>query len=131
MVYSITVHLRSLPDETSISKIKAKLVEASRIYSSDHETLSWFVSQSTSDPQDFTIIERYKNEDSQKFHLENPYWKTFDPFVKPLLEKPMDLRRSVELENSRGEEDLLEGDMVQGKDFMGKVQEYQAKCKSG
>lgn len=25
------------------------------------------------------------------------YWKTFDPFVIPLLEKPMDLRRSEEL----------------------------------
>ena len=41
-----------------------------------------------------------KNRQSQKYHLENPYWKTFDPYVNPLLEKPMDLRRSEELESS-------------------------------
>lgn len=34
---------------------------------------------------------------SQKYHLNNPYWQTFDNFVKPLLERPMDLRRLEEL----------------------------------
>lgn len=38
---------------------------------------------------------------SQKYHLENPYWKTFDPYVIPLLEKPMDLRRHEELDTSK------------------------------
>lgn len=38
---------------------------------------------------------------SQKYHLENPYWKTFDPYVIPLLEKPMDLRRAEELDTSK------------------------------
>lgn len=38
---------------------------------------------------------------SQKYHLENPYWKTFDPYVIPLLEKPMDLRRFEELDTSK------------------------------
>jgi hypothetical protein len=38
---------------------------------------------------------------SQKYHLENPYWKTFDPYVVPLLEKPMDLRRHEELDTSK------------------------------
>lgn len=38
---------------------------------------------------------------SQKYHLENPYWKTFDPYVVPLLEKPMDLRRFNELDTSK------------------------------
>jgi hypothetical protein len=38
---------------------------------------------------------------SQKYHLENPYWKTFDPYVKPLLERPMDLRRHEELDTSK------------------------------
>lgn len=38
------------------------------------------------------------SEQSQKYHLENPYWKTFDPYVIPLLEEPMDLRRLEELE---------------------------------
>jgi hypothetical protein len=38
---------------------------------------------------------------SQKYHLENPYWQTFDPYVIPLLEKPMDLRRFEELDTSK------------------------------
>ena len=38
---------------------------------------------------------------SQQYHLNNPYWKTFDPYVLPLLEKPMDLRRSEELDTSQ------------------------------
>lgn len=38
---------------------------------------------------------------SQKYHLENPYWKTFDPYVIPLLEKPMDLKRHEELDTSQ------------------------------
>ncbi|KAK9481639.1 hypothetical protein V1527DRAFT_479039 [Lipomyces starkeyi] len=78
MVYTIVVHLRAKPDAECISKLHAKLLEASSIYSKDHETLSWFVMQS-------------------KYHLENPYWKTFDPYVIPLLEKGMDLRRFEEL----------------------------------
>lgn len=89
-----------------IPKLKAKLLEASSIYSKDKETLSWFVMQSVHDPRDFTIIERYESEDSQKYHLANPYWKTFDPAVLPMLEEikggnvnggKMDLRRNEEL----------------------------------
>lgn len=101
MVYVITVHLHANDHPDSVDKIKAKLIEASRVYSKDKETLSWFVSQSTSDPRDFTIIERYEQESSQKYHLENPYWKTFDPYVIPLLDRPMDLRRSEELDTSK------------------------------
>ncbi|KAG8164532.1 hypothetical protein KVR01_006450 [Diaporthe batatas] len=101
MVYVITVHLHANDHPDSVDKIKAKLIEASRVYSKDKETLSWFVSQSTSDPRDFTIVERYEKESSQKYHLENPYWKTFDPYVIPLLDRPMDLRRSEELDTSK------------------------------
>ncbi|KKY30588.1 hypothetical protein UCDDA912_g09446 [Diaporthe ampelina] len=101
MVYVITVHLHANDHPDSVDKIKAKLIEASRVYSKDKETLSWFVSQSTSDPRDFTIVERYEQESSQKYHLENPYWKTFDPYVIPLLDRPMDLRRSEELDTSK------------------------------
>ncbi|KAI5278291.1 hypothetical protein KEM54_004695 [Ascosphaera aggregata] len=97
MVYTIVVHLRAKPDPECISKLRAKLLEASAIYSKDKETLSWFVMQSVHDPQDFCIVERYLQESSQKYHLENPYWKTFDPYVIPLLEKDMDLRRFEEL----------------------------------
>jgi hypothetical protein len=35
-----------------------------------------------------------------QYHLENPYWKTFDPYVIPLLAKDMDLRRYNELDTS-------------------------------
>ncbi|KAF3765816.1 hypothetical protein M406DRAFT_257996 [Cryphonectria parasitica EP155] len=101
MVYTITVHLHANDDPASVEKIKAKLIEASRVYSKDKETISWFVMQSTSDPRDFTIVERYENEGSQKYHLENPYWPTFDKYVIPLLDKPMDLRRFEELDTSK------------------------------
>lgn len=60
MVYTITVHLRAKDDPTAISKLKNKLIEASRVYSKDNETLSWFVMQSVHDPRDFTIVERYE-----------------------------------------------------------------------
>ncbi|KAF4980690.1 hypothetical protein FZEAL_3358 [Fusarium zealandicum] len=101
MVYTIVVHLYAKEDQESISKLSAKLIEASRVYSQDKETLSWFVMQDTKDPRAFTIVERYEHESSQKYHLENPYWQTFDPYVIPLLEKPMDLRRLEELDTSK------------------------------
>lgn len=62
MVYTIIVHLYAKADEESISKLKAKLVEASQVYSKDKETLSWFVMQDTVDPRKFSIVERYLKE---------------------------------------------------------------------
>jgi hypothetical protein len=64
---------------------------------------------------------------SQQYHLNNPYWKTFDPYVIPLLAAPMDLRRLEELDTtvtSAGahyHEDAVKaetsvGDMYQGTD---------------
>ena len=38
---------------------------------------------------------------TSRYHLENPYWKTFDPYVLPLLENDMDLRRYNELDTSK------------------------------
>ena len=73
MVYTLVVHLRAKAD--AIEQVHAKLNEASAIYSKDKETVSWLVMQSVHDKQDFTIVERYENEGSQKYHLENPYWK--------------------------------------------------------
>ncbi|VUC25955.1 unnamed protein product [Clonostachys rosea] len=104
MVYTIVVHLYAKDDKEAIAKLNAKLIEASRIYSQDNETISWFVMQDHKDPRAFTIVERYEQESSQKYHLENPYWKTFDPYVIPLLEKPMDLRRFEELDTSKAVE---------------------------
>src|SRR6185295_14641212 len=99
----LVVHMRAASaDPTVIQKLKNKLIEASRTYSKDKETVSWFVMQSIHDERDFTIVERYERESSQKYHLENPYWKTFDPYVIPLLEGgKMDLRRYEELDTSK------------------------------
>ena len=33
--------------------------------------------------------------------MQDPYWKTFNPYVEPLLERPMDLRRFNELEENK------------------------------
>ncbi|RYP47205.1 hypothetical protein DL768_006681 [Monosporascus sp. mg162] len=101
MVYTLTVHLYANEDPESIEKIKLKLIEAARVYRQDKETIDWLVMQDVHDPRAFTIVERFEKESSQKYHLENPYWKTFDPYVVPLLAKPMDLRRHEELDTSK------------------------------
>lgn len=62
MVYTIVVHLYAKDDAEAISKLSAKLVEASQVYSKDHETLSWFVMQDVADKRKFTIVERYLKE---------------------------------------------------------------------
>ena len=100
-----------------MQKLKDKLVEAAAVYRKDKETLDWHVMQdpkvtssdagrlsnpltSASSAQDdtkFAIVERYEQESSQQYHLNNPYWKTFDPYVIPLLAKPMDLTRWEEM----------------------------------
>lgn len=72
MVYTITVHLRANAEPSSVEKLKAKLIEASRVYSQDKETISWFVMQSTSDPRDFTIVERYEQESVSLAGCETP-----------------------------------------------------------
>ncbi|CAE6532539.1 unnamed protein product [Rhizoctonia solani] len=50
---------------------------------------AWLVHRDPKDPLKFAIVERFMNEDSQKYHLENPYWATFDPYVQPLLSHPI------------------------------------------
>ena len=62
MVYSITVHLYANEHPDSIPRIKAKLVEAARIYRKDKETIDWLVMQDVNDPRAFTIVERFENE---------------------------------------------------------------------
>ncbi|WVQ72652.1 hypothetical protein IAR50_002211 [Cryptococcus sp. DSM 104548] len=88
MVYTIVVHLQSLPE--AVEEVKAKLKEASEIYRKDKETLDWYVMQDPKDQTKFCIVERYEQESSQQYHLNNP---TFDPYVVPRLAKPMDLTR--------------------------------------
>ncbi|CDZ98036.1 Dimeric alpha-beta barrel [Phaffia rhodozyma] len=91
MVYTIVVHMRAKKGEEV--KLYEKLKEASRVYRQDKETIDWFVMQDPKDSTKFCIVERYEHESSQKYHLENPYWKTFDPYVIPLLDGDMDLTR--------------------------------------
>ena len=100
MVYTITVHLYANENPDSIPLLKAKLIEAAKVYRKDKETIDWFVMQDVNDPRAFTIVERFEQESSQKYHLENPYWKTFDPYVIPLLSGKMDLRRHEELDTN-------------------------------
>lgn len=85
--YTLVVHLYAKDDQEAIKKLSAKLQEASQVYSNDKETLGWFVvtvpystlcrglifssrsvMQDTKDPRAFTIVERYANEGSQKYH---------------------------------------------------------------
>jgi quinol monooxygenase YgiN len=62
MVFTLTVHLHVNDQPESIGKLKAKLIEASRIYTKDPGTLHWFVMQDKVDPRAFTIVERYEEE---------------------------------------------------------------------
>lgn len=62
MVYTIVVHLYAKDDPKAIAKLNAKLIEASRVYSQDKETISWFVMKDHKDPRAFTIVERYEQE---------------------------------------------------------------------
>ncbi|KAK8107711.1 uncharacterized protein PG998_009724 [Apiospora kogelbergensis] len=101
MVYTLTVHMYAKDDAECIEKLKLKLIEAARVYRNDKETVDWFVMQDVHDPRAFTVVERFEQESSQKYHLENPYWKTFDPYVIPLLAKDMDLRRHEELDTTK------------------------------
>jgi quinol monooxygenase YgiN len=73
MVYTIVVHLYAKPEAEAIAKLKAKLVEASTVYSQDKETLSWFVMQDVSDERKFTIVERYLKESVCPYLSKTPH----------------------------------------------------------
>lgn len=62
MVYTLTVHLYANDKADSIERIKAKLIEAARIYRKDKETVDWIVMQDVHDPRAFSIVERFENE---------------------------------------------------------------------
>ncbi|MCJ1411743.1 hypothetical protein MMC19_005835 [Ptychographa xylographoides] len=105
MVYTLICHLYTLPDAASIAKVKSKLIEAARIYRKDKETVGWAVMQDVHDPRKFSIVERFAQESSQQYHLSNPYWKTFDPYVVPLLVRPIEVLRHEELVGEEEEEE--------------------------
>ncbi|KAJ6591208.1 hypothetical protein DFH09DRAFT_1306831 [Mycena vulgaris] len=97
MVYTVVVHLYAKEGKEVEEKLRNTLHEASQAYLKDQETLSWFVMQNRKDPRAWCIVERYEQESSLKYHLQNPYFKTFGSAVGPLLEKPGDLRRFNEI----------------------------------
>ncbi|KAJ3026954.1 UNVERIFIED_CONTAM: hypothetical protein HDU68_004742 [Siphonaria sp. JEL0065] len=98
MVFTLIVHLYTKDDQEAIAKVATKLVEAAQVYSKDPETISWFVMQDHVDKRAFTIVERYERESSLQIHTANPFYAEFGAFVRPLLEKPSDIRRLNELE---------------------------------
>ncbi|KAI1821383.1 hypothetical protein F4861DRAFT_542007 [Xylaria intraflava] len=108
MVFTVVVDLRAKAGKEPIAKVHAKLNEASAILSKTKGTVSCFVMQAVDDPQSFSIVERYEDEASQKIHLENPYWKTFEAFLLPLIEGIETPRRFEELAPFEGEADLLQ-----------------------
>jgi quinol monooxygenase YgiN len=61
-MYTLTVHLHCNEDPESIVRLKAKLVEAARVYRKDKETADWLVMQDVHDPRSFTVVERFENE---------------------------------------------------------------------
>ncbi|GAA6059471.1 hypothetical protein JCM10212_005410 [Sporobolomyces blumeae] len=95
MVYTLVCHAQVKPEH--VEDMKNKLVEAAAIYSKDKETIQWLVHQDTKDETKFVIVERFEHESSQKYHLENPYWATFNPAVEPWLVRPIDIGRFNEL----------------------------------
>lgn len=107
MVFTIIVHLAVKSEH--VDKVNAKLIEASRVYAKDKGTIDWFVSQGkkivlfwylkediiyhskidVADPTKFAIVERYEQQSDLQTHINNPYYKLFGAYVKPLLSKPI------------------------------------------
>lgn len=51
----------------------AKLREAAAVYKKTPETIDWLVHQDVHDAKKFVIVERFEQESSQKYHLEEPW----------------------------------------------------------
>ncbi|KAJ7701861.1 hypothetical protein B0H17DRAFT_1195073 [Mycena rosella] len=102
MVHTILVHLYAKEGKEVEEKMRTTLTEASQIYIKDQETIAWFVMQDHTDPRAWCIVERYEQESSVKYHVENPHYKVFPVQIGPLLDtdKPlhMDIRRFNEID---------------------------------
>ncbi|KAG7377403.1 hypothetical protein PHYBOEH_000885 [Phytophthora boehmeriae] len=101
MVFTFVCHLYAKEGKDIEEKMRNKLIEASKIYSKDAETIDWHVMQDDSDPRKWTIVERYESKSSLKIHMANPYYPTFGPAVGPLLAKKPELLQHNELETSK------------------------------
>ncbi len=47
-----------------------------------------------------TFVARHSDQ-THRYHLGNPYWKTFDPYIIPLLEKDIELHRYNEIDSEQ------------------------------
>lgn len=68
--------------EDCVDKMVKKLKESSEIYRKDEGTIDWIVSQDVNDPKKFGIVERFESKYHTRFHLENPYWASWNPEVE-------------------------------------------------
>ncbi|CAF4031847.1 unnamed protein product [Adineta steineri] len=53
------------------------------------------------DPTKFAIVERYEQQSDVQTHINNPYYKQFGAYVKPLLTKPIELHSLAEMDTSK------------------------------
>ncbi|GAA5872899.1 hypothetical protein JCM1840_005883 [Sporobolomyces johnsonii] len=95
MVYTLICHAEV--KEAHIQDMVDKLREAAAVYKKTPETIDWLVHQDVNDPKKFAIVERFEKESSQEYHLNEPYWATFNPAVEPWLTKPIEILRFNEL----------------------------------
>ncbi|CAF1630365.1 unnamed protein product [Adineta ricciae] len=98
MVVTVVVHLTAKNEH--VDKVKAKLIQASRVYVKDQGTINWYVHQDATDPTKFTIVERYEQGSYAQAHVNHPYFKEFCSYVNPLLAKPWEIHQLVELDTS-------------------------------
>lgn len=99
MVFTIVANLQA--KQEYIPAIKAKLIDASRVYQEDKGTIDWFVHQSRNDPSSFIIVERFEDEAGVKVHQENPYYKAFGLYMGPILAEPVRVQQFNELDTSK------------------------------
>ncbi|WVW79513.1 hypothetical protein I302_101482 [Kwoniella bestiolae CBS 10118] len=87
MVYIVVVFVEVKPE--SIEAVKKRLSEAAKIYEKDPETLEWSLRQDVSNPQRFTIIERYERESSlTEIHKKNPIFPETVAWLREQVTKP-------------------------------------------
>ncbi|CAF1319907.1 unnamed protein product [Adineta steineri] len=101
ILYTLYTAVHLAVKSEHVDKVKAKLIEASRVYAKDKGTIDWFVSQDAADPTKFAIVERYEQQSDVQTHINNPYYKQFGAYVKPLLTKPIELHSLAEMDTSK------------------------------
>ncbi|KAG7376387.1 hypothetical protein PHYPSEUDO_013645 [Phytophthora pseudosyringae] len=84
MVFAVIVSLHAKDDVEE--QLRAKLAEASKIYSKDAGVLGWHPLQSTDDSRKWTIVQLLDQESSVEKHREDPEYKALAASLVSLLE---------------------------------------------